>query len=155
MKSNIYRRIMIATDGSENAKKAVSSGLEVAKLSEADVYAVHVMPTDSFSSISDDPRMPPWEELYEALKEEGEDIIGYVEQEGKDAGVRVESVLLEGDPAHEILEFAENNLIDLIVLGTMGVVVDTFGTGAIERFLLGGVAENVVRHSKVQVLVVR
>ena len=67
---------------------------------------------------------------------------------GKAANIEVESVILEGSPADEIVDFAEKNDIDLIVMGTQG-------KSAIERFLIGSVAENVVRHSKKSVLVVR
>ena len=66
----------------------------------------------------------------------------------KEIGVNVISVLLQGHPAQEILDFAEKNDIDMIVLGTQGK------TG-IDRFLLGGVTEKVVRHAKAEVLVVR
>jgi nucleotide-binding universal stress UspA family protein len=57
-------------------------------------------------------------------------------------------VVLEGNPSHEIIEFADNNNIDLIIMGTLGK------TG-FDRFLLGSVAEKVTRNSKVPVLVVR
>lgn len=60
----------------------------------------------------------------------------------------MKSVLLIGRPAEEIIDYAEKNDIDLIVMGTLGL------TG-VKRFLIGSVAENVVRHSKVPVLVVR
>ncbi|HET8689549.1 MAG TPA: universal stress protein, partial [Methanosarcina sp.] len=66
----------------------------------------------------------------------------------KAADVEVESVILEGHPAEKIVEFAEQNGIEIIVMGTLG------RTG-LDRFLLGSVAENVVRHSKTPVLVVR
>ena len=79
---------------------------------------------------------------------EGKQATDYVENAGRAANVEVESVILEGNPAEEIINFAENNDIDLIVMGTHGI------TG-IERFLLGSVAENVVRHSKKAVLIVR
>jgi nucleotide-binding universal stress UspA family protein len=60
----------------------------------------------------------------------------------------VEPVILEGNPANEIVNFAEGNDIELIVIGTLGK------TG-VQRFLMGSVAGNVIRHSKVPVLVVR
>ncbi|MGE4495326.1 MAG: universal stress protein, partial [Methanosarcina sp.] len=62
--------------------------------------------------------------------------------------VKVNPVLLQGYPAQELLEFAEKNDIDMIVMGTQGK------TG-IDRFLLGGVTEKVIRNSKAEVLVVR
>jgi len=57
-------------------------------------------------------------------------------------------VVLEGDPAHTILEFAELNIVDMIIMGSLG-------KGGLERFLLGSVADKVVRHSKISVLVVK
>lgn len=86
--------------------------------------------------------------MREQLRDEGREATAYGEKLGKAAGVEVESVILEGSPANEIVDFAEKNDIDLIVMGTLG------RTG-IERFLLGSVAGNVVSHSKTPVLVVR
>ncbi len=77
-----------------------------------------------------------------------EEATTFVQNAGKAENVDIESVILEGNPAEEIIGFAEKNDIDLIVMGTHGI------TG-ISRFLLGSVAENVVRHSKKAVLVVR
>ncbi len=57
-------------------------------------------------------------------------------------------VVVEGNPANAILEFAEQNKIDMILMGTLG-------KGGLERFLLGSVTDKVVRHSKVSVLVVK
>lgn len=155
MKSEVYRKIMIATDGSKNAKKAVSCGIEIARVSEAKVYAVHVVPKYLFFSMFTGPRQPSWDEVYEILKEEGNDALEYVQKVGGAAGVKVESVLLEGHPDNEIIDFAENNDIDMVVVGTLGLVKATLGDTGIEKFMLGSVAENVIRHSKVQVLAVR
>ena len=147
MKSNIYRKIMVATDGSELVKKAVDTAVEVAKLSEAKLYAVYVIAGGGGSLRH--PKDVGWEKsMGEHLRKEGEEATAFVQDSGKAAGVEVESVILEGNPGHEIVEFAEKNDIDLIVMGTLGK------TG-IQRFLLGSVAENVVRHSRKAVVVVR
>jgi len=63
-------------------------------------------------------------------------------------GINVESILLEGHPANELIRYAEENKMDIIVMGTLG------RTG-LDRLLLGSVAGNLVRHSKVPVMVVR
>lgn len=147
MNSNVYRKIMVATDGSDLVKKAVDTAVEVAKLSEAKLYAVYVVASGGFSF--GHPRDMGWEkEMKEHLSTEGKEATAYVETVGKTAGVEVESVFLEGSPAHEIVNFAEENDIDLIVMGTLG------RTG-IQRFLLGSVAQNVVRHSNKAVMVVK
>ena len=147
MNSNIYRKIMIATDGSELVRKAVDTAVEVAKLSGAKLYAVYVVASGGISLTH--PRDIGWEKaMKEHLTAEGKEATAYVETAGKAADVEVESVLLEGSPAHEIVDFAEKNDIDLIVMGTLG------RTG-IQKFLLGSVAQNVTRHSRKAVLVVK
>jgi nucleotide-binding universal stress UspA family protein len=147
MKSSIYSKIMVATDGSEPARRAVDSAIEFAKLSETKLYAVHVIALGFYSTTHS--RDSKWEKaMKEQLIKEGKETTAYVENAGRVANVEVESVILEGSPAEEIIDFAEKNDIDLIVMGTHGI------TG-ISRFLLGSVAENVVRHSKKAVLVVR
>jgi len=65
-----------------------------------------------------------------------------------DPGIAVHHVLLEGDPASEIVRYAADNVIDLIVMGTHG------RTG-LERLLMGSVAEKVLRESSCSVLVVK
>ncbi|WP_410509386.1 universal stress protein [Methanosarcina hadiensis] len=147
MNTNLYRKIMIATDGSEPVKKAVDTAVEVARLSGAKLYAVYVVASGGHTF--GHPRDIGWERaMREHLSAEGREATAYVESAAKAANVEVESVLLEGSPAQEIVDFAEENDIDLIVMGTLGK------TG-IERFLLGSVAQNVVRHFSKAVLVVR
>ena len=141
MKRNPYRKILLATDGSENAKSAACSGLEIARSTGAEVYAVYVAGISCCSPIM--PESYDWE-----IGKEGSEAVAEIEEMGKENGVTVNSVLLQGNPAQEILDFAEKNDIDMIVLGTQG-------KAGIDRFLLGGVAEKVVRHSKTEVLVVR
>lgn len=147
MNSNLYRKIMVATDGSEPVKKAVDTAVEVARLSGAKLYAVYVVAAGGGHTVG--PKDVGWEKaMKEHLGAEGREATAYVETAGKAANVEVESVLLEGSPANEIVDFAEKNDIDLIVMGTLGK------TG-IQKFLLGSVAQNVVRHSRKAVLVVK
>jgi nucleotide-binding universal stress UspA family protein len=135
VKSTIFRKIMVATDGSELVKRAVDLAIEIAKLSEAKLYAVHAIDLEGHHS-----KNHPGAE--------GKGATAYIEKIGRVANVEVESIILEGNPANEIIDFAEKNDIDLIVMGTQGK------TG-IQRFLIGSVSENVVRHSERAVLVVR
>ena len=138
---------MVATDGSELVKKAVATAVEIAKLNETKLYAVYVIPYGELSTAY--PKDVGWEKAaLDYFRIEGKEATGYVEKSGRAGNVGVESIILEGSPAHEIVDFAEKNDIDLIVMGTLGK------TG-IDRFLLGSVAENVVRHSRKAVLVVR
>jgi nucleotide-binding universal stress UspA family protein len=147
MKSTFFRKIMVATDGSEQVRKAVDSAIEIAKLSDAKLYAVYVVALGAYAITPS--KDTEWEKaVKEQLITEGKEATNYVENTGRVANIEVESIILEGSPADEILNFAEKNDIDLIVMGTQG-------KSAIQRFLIGSVAENVVRHYKKTVFVVR
>jgi nucleotide-binding universal stress UspA family protein len=149
MNSSIFRKIMVATDGSELVKKAVDTAIEISKLGQTKLYAVHVIPLGDYYSSMPLAIDAEWiQAMEEHLRIEGKEAIVYVEDAGRAANVEIESVILEGNPANEIVDFAEKNDIELIVMGSHGK------TG-IQRFLIGSVAENVVRHSKKSVLVVK
>ncbi|OEU41434.1 universal stress protein [Methanosarcina sp. Ant1] len=149
MNNSIFRKIMLATDGSESARKAVDSAIEIAKSSNAKLYAVHVIALGDYYSSMPLSIDAEWiTAMEEHLRIQGKEATDYVENAGRAANVEVEPVILEGNPANEIVDFAEKNDIDLIVMGTQGK------TG-IQRFLIGSVAENVVRHSIKTVLVVK
>ncbi|NPE31564.1 universal stress protein, partial [Methanococcoides sp. SA1] len=113
--------------------------------SGAKLYVVYVVDTAAFASI---PMDAGWEMMYELLETEGKDASNQVVELGEAQGLEIESAVLEGHPSNEIIEFAEGNDIDLIVIGTLG-------KSGLDRFLLGSVAEKVTRNSKVPVLVVR
>jgi Universal stress protein UspA and related nucleotide-binding proteins len=89
-----------------------------------------------------------WNVTEEMLRQEGNEAIKYAETVAENEKIDYEGLVLEGDPASTILEFAVQNKIDIIVMGTLG-------KGGLERFLLGSVTDKVVRNSKVSVLVVK
>lgn len=144
MEVKSYTKMMIATDGSRHVRKAIDAGIQLAKLAGAKLYAVYVIVPSGYT-----PRDFGWEEsLREFLESEAKKAVTFVEDAGRAAGVEVEPVILEGHPADKVLEFAEQEGMDLIVMGTLG------RTG-LDRFLLGSVAEKVIRHSKIPVMVVK
>ncbi|MPN03026.1 TRAP-T-associated universal stress protein TeaD [bioreactor metagenome] len=145
MKRDFFRNIVIATDGSENTHRAISYGIDIAKLSGATVHALYVVNT---SPVISDSWTVGKENIYEIIRSEGEKAVSEVKKIGEASGTEVREVVLDGYPSNEIIDFAENNDIDLIVMGTLGK------TG-LDRVLIGSVAEKVVRGSKVPVMVVR
>ncbi|AEH61198.1 UspA domain protein [Methanosalsum zhilinae DSM 4017] len=135
MEKSFFKKIVIATDGSDNSKYAVETGIKIAGSMGASVDAVHVIHA-------------AWEtEVDSELRDEAEKIVGYVEEKGNKENVSVEGVILIGNPAEMLIDYAQKKDADLIVMGTKGM-------SGIKRFMLGSVAENVVRHSKKPVMVV-
>ena len=146
MEGNLFKKILVATDGSEDARRAASYGVNIAKATGAEVHVLYIISTQHAVTTR---TVMGWSEAFEEyLANKGGVAIADVEKLGKEAGVKVEPVFLKGIPADKILEYAEENNIDLIVMGTHGL------TG-IKRFLIGSVAESVVRHSKAPVMVIR
>jgi nucleotide-binding universal stress UspA family protein len=85
--------------------------------------------------------------IRELLMKEGNEALDVVSNEAKEAGVSFERALVEGNPGEEIIHYAEKSGNDIIVMGSVG------RTG-LDKFLLGSVAEKVVRNSKVPVLTI-
>jgi len=139
-----FRKIMVATDGSVCSRIAANYAIELARLSGGTVYAVYVVSTDYFSSMAVD---FDWERMNEALKKEGHAAVSYVKRAGEMEKVDVDPILLEGHPADELIRYAEDNEMDVVVMGTLGK------TG-LDRLLLGSVAEKVVLHCKVPVMII-
>jgi nucleotide-binding universal stress UspA family protein len=71
-----------------------------------------------------------------------------VEKAAKAAGLETKYIVLKGDPAARIVNFAEEQNVDMIVVGFHGI-------GGFERLVIGSVSEKVVRHAKIPVLVFR
>lgn len=142
--AEIFKKILIATDGSKRTQSAVETGLQIASDHKSKVYAIYVVDTVTFTSI---PMDVTWENMYQLLKDEGEEAVGRVKS-AAGPGLDVETRVLEGNPALEITKFAKDNDLDLIVVGTLG-------KSGIDRLLLGSVAEKVVRIAPCPVLVIK
>lgn len=147
--SELYKKILVATDGSEQNKKAIEHAVKLAKLSGAEPHAVYVMDIKTDygpkSYLSTDITT---EGIKSYLGHEGDTAIKYVEDLAKEEGMDIEKWILEGHPAEEIIKLAEEQSVDLIVMGTLG-------RSGIEKFLLGSVADKVIRSSRIPVLTVR
>jgi nucleotide-binding universal stress UspA family protein len=141
--AELFKKILIATDGSKRTQDAVQMGLKMAREQRSKVYAVYVVDTVTFTSI---PMDVTWENMYQLLKDEGEDAVKALKEGAPE--VEVETHVLEGNPAVEITRFAGENGIDLIVMGTLG-------KSGIDRILLGSTAEKVIRIANCPVLVIK
>jgi len=139
----MYDRILVPTDGSTASEGAVDHAIELAKQYDSTVHALYVIDTGAYSSLEMGSEI-----VAEALEEEGEKAVGAVADAGAAAGVDVETDVEHGIAHREILNYANEHAVDLIVMGTHGRT----GVG---RFLLGSVAEKVVRSAEMPVMTVR
>ena len=138
-------KILIATDGSPTSQEAIEFGIELAEEEDAAVVFVHVVPLmdrvpmsviGMVGALSHEPSEHDREALEEA------------EALAEQHGVRATTKLLRGDTDVEIVAYADNLDVDLIVVGSRG-------HGALAGALLGSVSRGVLSESKRPVAVIR
>lgn len=113
----MFDTILVPTDGSENAKDAARDAIEIAKDSGATVHALYVMDIGdaAFVSVPSDIK-----ETRDRLEEKGHEYVEFVEMKAKDAGINCVTAVKSGTPVEEIVEYAEDHGIELIVMGKRG-----------------------------------
>ncbi|GAB7090436.1 universal stress protein [Halorubrum luteum] len=142
----MFDRIVIATDGSESVQRAVDVGIDLAARFNASVHALYVIDVGEVESSPDEVRT----DLRNALDSQGEVALDSVVDtaEAVDADLDVTAEIREGRPAAMITDAARELDADVVVTGTRGRHGEN-------RFLIGSVAERVVRTCPVPVLTVR
>jgi nucleotide-binding universal stress UspA family protein len=148
----MYQRILIATDGSDLAGKAVDHGIALAKRLDVPVTAVTV--TESWSAAELDRMVRqgsqnPIAQFEEMAAAAASNILEKVKQTARSQGVACDVVHVQDQhPAEGIISTAKDRGCDLIVMAS-------HGRRGIDRVLLGSQANEVLTHSKVPALIVR
>lgn len=137
-----FKRILVAIDFSESSSEAFEEGVRLARQLKATVLLAHVVET--VGAPIDFTHIEPLGYLELKLGQE----LDRIAHSAREAGLLVETHLLKGDPAAEIIKAAEDLRCDLIVMGTHG------RTG-VTRLLMGSVTERVLRASPVPIVAVR
>ena len=142
----MFNTIVVATDGSDSVGRAVDVAIELADRFDATVHALFVVDDDEIASSPTAVR----DELRTALAERGERALASVCEVATavDDSLDVTTAVRDGDPGDEVVAYADEVDADLVVTGTRGRHGE-------DRFLIGSVAETVVRTCPVPVLTVR
>ena len=141
----MYDTILIPYDGSKEARRGAEHGIDLATAVGADVHALYVIDLPGAPralSIRDDE-----EEMREEYRTYGEDVTNEICDLATDAGLECTTAIKSGSPGEEIVEYAEDEGIDAIVIGS--AYQGRFGS------LLGSTSEKVVRTSSVPVVTTR
>ncbi len=145
----MYKRILIGTDGSELAAKAVSAGLRLAGALGAEVVAVMVTPTDPGNIVAGPLVVVAPPEAYDEAKSFAGRTLKTIADAAARAGIACQKVHIVSDfPARAILDTAGETSCDLIV-------VASHGRGGLKALVLGSVTREVLAHSTLPVLVCR
>jgi len=141
----MFETVVIATDGSASAERAVEVALDFADRFDAAVHACYVVDRGEVAGTPEEVR----EDLAQALEDAGDEALTFVDEHAAELGAgEVVTAVREGEPAVELISYARAHDADLIATGTRGRHGE-------HSFLLGSVAEAIVRESPIPVLTVR
>ena len=140
------KRILVPVDFSSNSKRALDYAHGLAQKFDAALHLVHVCETPAMITPALDAYAIAYSDWSQRLGEEAEKQLNTMTPALRDVNVTTE--VLFGPPAPAIIEAADRNDADLIVMGT-------HGHGPLMHVLMGNVAERVVRTSSCPVLTVR
>jgi nucleotide-binding universal stress UspA family protein len=130
----MLKKILVATDGSTHARKAIDFASDFALKYKATVYLIHVIaPLHSVV----EGYVYQHQQIEDDQQRFAKEIIEGAEKEIKQKGVEsYQSTILLGNPAQEIIEFARKNNVDMIIMGSRGA-------GKVEMLMLGSVSQKV------------
>ena len=145
-------RILVATDGSEEAKLALTTSADLAKSTDSELHVAYVFPTAVQRPFPNPILARPADEMEHELEEamgQAQSFLDREVEQVKGEGAEVaDTHLVRGQPDRELVHISEEIDAGLIVMGSRGL-------GGIRRALMGSVSDSVVRHAHCPVLVVR
>ena len=140
----MYRKILLAYDGSEGAKKGLEAGINLVKLHQAELRALAVQAKPARFAGTMDEVMEEKDFGYQHY----EQVLGEARARAQEAGIELKTEIRIGHPAKTIVEVAKEGKFDVILVGHSGL------SEVWARFL-GTTAEKVSRHAPCSVLIVR
>ncbi|HEX69176.1 MAG TPA: universal stress protein [Candidatus Bathyarchaeota archaeon] len=150
----MFSKILYPTDFSETSKKAVKYLRKLRKAGTKEVIVLYVIDEHELSMMVEgcgwlgrDPA-ECLEELERRQREIAEKELKKIKEELETVGINVKTLIGKGTPYKKIIEIAEKENVTLIVMGS-------HGKGVLKELLIGSVSENVIRHTKKPVLIVR
>ena len=147
----MFTNILIPTDGSELSENVVKNGIALAKMCNAKIIGVHVVPATYLIYYGEIGPVDTGTEtgLREAARTRGRTYLDRLEATAKSAGVRFDRVLSESnDPWRGIIDVAQNQGRDLIMMAA-------HGRRGLAALVLGSETNKILTHSKIPVLVYR
>lgn len=140
----MIEKILLPTDGTEFSEKTVDFAIDVASMCNAVVVVMYAYSTPTLRRGGE----TMIEDLRTSLEEEAREIVGEIAERVRAAGITTTTLVVQGTPVEAILKAADEELPDLIVIGSGG-------RSHMSGVLVGSVAERVVRYADAPVLVVK
>lgn len=135
----MYKNILLASDGSAHAERAAQQAIQLANLHQGKVTILFVLtPSKSHER----------EQTFEQQVQYSQKKLGNTEASLKEANIPFNIEVMKGEPAPEIISYANRNSYDVLVIGSRGL-------NSLQEMVLGSVSHKVVKHSNCPVLIVK
>ncbi|MFL1466649.1 universal stress protein [Marinobacter sp. DUT-3] len=146
----MFKRILVAVDGSSSSFKAMDKAIALQKLTEAEIYLLCVYKHHSLFETSLSIGRPEGMDIPDkVLSEYAKGVVNHAKEQAKEQGAtKIRGFVKAGRPSSVIVKFAQQKEADLIVVGSRGTHSDKDG------LLLGSVSHRVASNAKCPVLVV-
>jgi nucleotide-binding universal stress UspA family protein len=142
------KKILVPCDFSEQAINAFRFAIDIARQSNGEVHLVHVIELPVLHDTVLMPVLSFEEALFEELREKAEKQFKKLETKYNDDSIKIKSKVVFGATSRMVLDYIEENKIDLVVMGT-------HGASGVREFVIGSNAEKIVRRAPVPVLAVK
>ena len=142
------KKILVPCDFSEQAINAFRFAIDIARQSNGEVHLVHVIELPVLHDTVLMPVLSFEEALFEELREKAEKQFKKLETKYNDDSITIKSKVVFGATSRMVLDYIEENKIDLVVMGT-------HGASGVREFVIGSNAEKIVRRAPVPVLAVK
>lgn len=139
----MYDRVLLPTDGSDAAEAAAEHAYSHAEQYDAELHVLHVIPENESTSI-----VGHGDERLDTLEARGHDAITPLVEDASTRDLSVTSAIEVGTPYREILSYADEHDVDLIVMST-------HGRSGVGRVVMGSVTERVIRVGETPVVAVQ
>lgn len=143
----MFSKILVAVDGSSFSNKALDYAADLTKKYNSSLTIIYVVHKRVYIA-AEEAGFVTTAPLIHDMEEQGKEILEKAKERVEAAGINVDRVLVHGLPAEEILEKAEKESYDAIVIGSRGRTAAT-------AFLLGSISDKVSHHAKCPVLIVK
>ncbi|WP_027416099.1 universal stress protein [Aneurinibacillus terranovensis] len=143
----MFKKIAVAVDGSDFSKKALNAAIVLGKEQKAALSVIHVVHSVQTRYTAGEVALSV-AEFNRAIRQEGEELLSRSKTNAEDAGIHCTTQLLTGDVAQSIVQYAAENGVNLIVVGS-------HGRGMAKEILLGSVSHKVAQLAKCPVLIVK
>jgi nucleotide-binding universal stress UspA family protein len=147
------KKILVSTDGSENANRAVEAAIALAKQNGAELLIVHVVSEAvpaQYAPIGINAPVADYTNYFKTIEDQGRSLVSQTVDKAKHDGANARGEVLRtiSSTVEALVEASEKDHVDLIVVGTRGL-------GGFRKLLLGSVSSGIVSHATCSVLIVR